>query len=392
MGNMRKIMPLTLILFLVCTLLAGCWDKSEINERAFVTAVGIDIYVKEDDKDGEESGEQDTDSRERYILTYTFPNIEAIGKQGSGDPRFVVGSVGLSPIEARWELRTRLNKVMFLQHLKALIIGEDVARNSDMLKEILDSVERNYEISRKINVLVATGEAKDIINIQSKFEEDVGMYLSGISESAGRSARFNPLTLGDLIISLHNNQNALMPSVIPGKDDIKGAGSAVIKNYMLIGWLGEIENRSAMFLKDEIKSQTIVMVTYDDIVIPYLLTESSTKQKARVEDGKIKVDFIIEMEGDLTQYKLGTSESVLDDKVLKKVETKVEVHLRKQILDMVEKIQQDYKVDVINVGDYLKKFKPSIWNTVKDDWENEFSNVDIDVKIDAKIRRIGLTK
>ncbi len=382
---------IVLIITVVSMLLTGCWDKVEINERAFVTALGIDIVSGEETKE-EEKSEINLEG-ERYLITYALPNIAAIGKEGQGVPEFVVSSVGMSPYETTRQLRTRLPQALFFSHMKILIIGEDVAKNSDMLKEMLDSVERNYAMSRRINVLVAKGTAKEVLNVQSEFEADVGMYLSKISEAAEGTARFNPITLGRLLQHLHDDKNALMPRVIPGEKDIKIAGSGVIKNYQLIGWLGEIENRSIMFLEDMIKSDVIIVATEKDkILVPYLITQSKTKKKVELEDGRIKATYMIEMEGDLNQFKMDSPEDVLDDRFLKEVEGIIETYLKRKILEAVNKVQKEFKVDVIGVNDYLSKFEPDIWAEVKDDWETIFPDIDVEVQVDAKIRRIGVTK
>lgn len=390
---MDKKIVFFLVITIVSLVLAGCWDKVEINERAFVTAMGIDKHIGTDKGDRKAEEESGVKGINRYNITYNFPNIAAKGKQGQGEPRFLVESVGISPYLTTRKLRTRLHQIMFFEHMKVLVIGDEVAKNADMLKETLDSVERSNKVNRKVNVLVSKGKAKDILNIESQFEADLGFYISNIEEASEGTGRFNPLKLGDLLESLHSNKNALMPRVIPGEKDVKLAGSAIIKNYELVGYLGEIENRSAMFLKDTFRSDAIVVIDEKEkVIIPYTITHSTTRRKASIKDGNIKFQYLIDMEGDLNQAKLDTVKSVLDDKYLKKIEKMIEAHIKDQIMKTVEKLQKEFKVDVIGVGDYLSKFKPDIWKDVKDEWEMMFQDVDIDVIIDAKIRRIGLTE
>lgn len=390
---MARKVAIIITAILITVSLSGCWDKVEINERAFVTAVGIDKHTDIEDVEDESDDAKDKDIRDRFTVTYVYPNIEAKGKQGQGEPRFLVSSTGVSPYETSRELRTRLNQVLFFHHMKVLVIGEETARNSDMLKEILDGIERSNQINRKVVVLIAKGKAQDILSVESKFEADTGIYLSNISNAPEGSARFNPLTLGEVLASLHSNKNAMMPRVVAGKDDIKVAGSAVIKNYQLIGWLGEIENRSALFLKDEIISQTLVVTYYkDEIIVPYIITNSSTKMKSSTSDGKIVIDYMIQMEGDLSQFKLDTKETVMDAKILTQVEKSVEDEVKKQILGTLKKLQKEFKVDVIGVGEHLSKYKPEVWKMVKDDWENIFPDIEVNVSVEAKIRRVGLTR
>ena len=59
----RKVL---LILILSTIFLSGCWDMVEINQRLFVSSIGIDL--------NKESG------MNKYIVTYVYPNISAMVK------------------------------------------------------------------------------------------------------------------------------------------------------------------------------------------------------------------------------------------------------------------------------------------------------------------------
>lgn len=64
-------------------MLTGCWDKIEIEDRAFVMAIGIDL----------------SSSNKRYVVTFQFPNAAQItkgtsgGGGGSEKPSFAVSEV-----------------------------------------------------------------------------------------------------------------------------------------------------------------------------------------------------------------------------------------------------------------------------------------------------------
>lgn len=374
---------LVILVLLSTFLITGCWDKVEINERAFISAVGIDDYK------GEGSEEK------KYIVTYVYPNLNAIGKNGQGQPRFVISSVGQSTYDTTREIRTRINKVIFFQHMKVLVIGEDAARNNNMLRELLDSLERHSQVNRKVNVLIAKGKAEDVLNLEPEFEPVTGTYISDISRGSESTARFSPQTLGDVVKNLHENGMALMPRVVTGEKDLKVAGSAVIKDHRLLGWLGEKETRGAMFLMDKFKSDVVTVtkeINKEKITVPYIITSSKTKLKVKGKEGNIKVDIPIQMEGYVQQFKLNTGEDALDNKFLESVEKVIEEKIKKEINVTIEKLQKEFKADVIGIGGHISKYEPDLWDNIKDNWGNIFPEVDINVSIEAKIRRIGLTK
>lgn len=392
---MKKINKIFFLLLIIPIMTCGCWDKVEINERAFVSAIGIDVFEAEHEEKENVKGKIDEpyeSPKNKYSVTYVFPNLNAIGKNTASDKlRFVMGSVGMNFFETTRELTTRLNRTLFFRHMKAVLIGEDVARNGDYLREILDSLERHEEISRKLIIAVAEGRAKDVIEVEPVIEPVTGTFLSNVIGQNPSIARFNVENLNDILVSIHGTGRTLIPRVVPGKEEIKVAGSAVIKDYKLIGWLGELENRAVMFLRDQVKAE-IVNVVNEGIIVPFVITDSSTRKNVKIENDNIKVDFSIEMEGYIQQFKIDVETPVLDNKVIKDIEDKVENKLEREINGTIEKLQKEFKVDVIGVDEHLSKFKPDLWENIKNDWDNIFPNIRITASVDAKLRRIGMTR
>src|SRR5699024_8418813 len=99
------------ILFLICLsiILVGCWDMEEINQRIFVTSIGIDFN---EGKEGEGN----------YIVTYVYPNIYALGKEPTQkEERFVVSTVSQTLFDASRHLATRIDRPFYFKHLKVIV-------------------------------------------------------------------------------------------------------------------------------------------------------------------------------------------------------------------------------------------------------------------------------
>ncbi|QIB27731.1 Ger(x)C family spore germination protein [Caloranaerobacter azorensis] len=375
-----------IIIFMSVAILSGCWDKVEINDRAFISAIGIDIQGQGGELEKNKTGYK------KFIVTFVFPNVKAIRKGSSGEePRFILSSVGQNIFHVSNALTTRSNKTMFFGHTKAIIIGEKVARDSDSLKQIFDEVERAHEMGRKVGVFISQGEARRVINIEPSLESVTGTYLAALSKAKEKSSRFTPKTIGDILPSLHDCRCVLIPRIIPTDKGIKVAGAAVIKDYKLIGWLGEIENRSVMFITDKVTSEAIIVMD-DDVLVSYVISDTSVSRNGRMENGQIVMDITVDMEGVLQQYKLEAKNDVLNNKLLRRLEGLVEKKIKSEIDGTIKKIQKEFEVDVIGIAEYLYKFKPDIWDKVKDDWEDVFPEVKINVNVNTKIRRIGMTK
>ena len=54
-----------IIIILLSSLLVGCWDMIEINDRDYISALGIDLYEG-----------PDKSPEKRFVMTYVYPNIK----------------------------------------------------------------------------------------------------------------------------------------------------------------------------------------------------------------------------------------------------------------------------------------------------------------------------
>ena len=55
-------------------------------------------------------------------------------------------------------------------------------------------------------------------------------------------------------------------------------------------------------------------------------------------------------------------------------------------------LQKEYKADAIGVGEYISKFHPKVWKEVSEDWDEIFSQMDIEVALTVDVRRRGLVQ
>jgi len=394
---MKKVLKVMLLFcFTIC--LTGCWDKIEINERAYVYAIGYDVfneafYEAAQDRDIGLIESPKMTERNRFVVTFSTPNLKAIGNKASSDElRFVLSTVGNNIYDATTLMSSRINRVFYFNYTKALIFSEEFARNEEYMKETIDNINRHNQLSRKVYMYVTEGTAKDVIETDNVFEPRTGIFLSQVFQSKQRTARYYYKPFEDILLDINKTGCTLLPRITPGKEQLKIAGSGVLKDYKFVGWLGEIETRAVSFIRNKVNSEIVNIKVDEQTWIPFIITNSVTKPSSKIEDSKIIMNYNIQIEGYLEQFKMEKESSLTDSNYIATIEQKVEESLKKDIEDTVEKVQKEYQADALGVGDYLSKFEPDTWDKVKDDWSNYFKDVEINVYIDAKIRRFGLTK
>lgn len=374
------------ILFIGLTsllLMTGCWDKVEIDNRAFIGAMAIDKF---EPKEGEKES-----SRNRYAVTLAYTNAELFAGKGEGEYDIVYTATGENIDTAIDSLATRLDKEIYFRHTQAIIIGENVAKDERLFRETLDVIERSPQIGRKVHFMIARGKGKDVLNTSTKDQETMGLFIRRLMEKNQRSSRTADADFGYILRSLHETHSAIIPTIFSSKEDFKIAGCAVLKDFKMVGHLGELDTRNLMFMMDKMKS-SLIPLNIEGIDLGLEVKNSKTEMKVFEKKGTLYTRFDIKGEGDLEQHKFEVRNEPLDDKYIDKIEKELDKYIENQIEETYKKIQNEFGTDIVQVSEYLRKYEPDKWEEVKDEWDEIYPKTQVEVHVDMKIRRVGVTQ
>lgn len=387
----RNIKLLMLVTVLITSLtLTGCWDRSELESKAFVMVVGIDKYDSEKSKTKEEKKPKKT-KENALKVTYLLPKFSSIktGGEEGVTSRQLVSGVGASSYDIARKLTLRSDSQPFFQHMKAVVLGVDIVKDKNQFLETLDGLERQDEISRKLSVFVADDQAADILAVESLLKP-LSYKLQGMTQKNIGTNLFIPKTLEETISS--SMQGAfLLPKITASKEEIMVAGSAIIKDDEFIGWLDERDTKGVSALTGNTK-QEIEEIEFKGVTIPFIAKEVRLKRKAEIIDGKINMNYRLSLSGNIQQYRVKKEPRLTDMKLLAEIEKEIDKRVSQGLYKTVNKLQNEVNADVLNIGDYLETHEPDMWDQVKDDWDKMFPEVRVDIKVDSFIERIGSIK
>ncbi|QHQ62396.1 GerAB/ArcD/ProY family transporter [Anaerocolumna sedimenticola] len=168
-GKVRKIKnskPIIKTLLFITTLLSvtsftGCSDMTEIEDRNFIQAMGIDLN---------DSGE--------LTVYYVLPDLKALTEQGSENPeKLILQLNGFDFWEIEELYNLEYNKRLDFSHLKAIIIGKELAKDQIKLTQFLTYVENKYELGRNTLMFTSDSTAKDIVSLNKELEGGIGDFL-----------------------------------------------------------------------------------------------------------------------------------------------------------------------------------------------------------------------
>lgn len=377
---MKKIILIAVILSLTFT--TGCWDMKEINERIFPYSVGLDIVDKKDFKKG------------RYEITFTYPNINALGKQAIQKDIVYLASIrGNNMFEGASNVSDRLQKPMFLRNLKVVVIPEALARDKNLIKEIIDGLSRDYIVNKVINFVVVKTTAKEFMQTvsKSKKQTEIEGLLYGLLRNEQGSTKFINSTLNSFVKEMDACGATLVPVARREGEDIIVDSNAVFKDYELIGYLNEEDNRNIGLLTNKTKDLSI-NTEYEGTDLALRTPRPKTKKQLIKNEKDLKIKYSIELRGQMEEFILGRDAELDNKEKVNDMEKTLEKDLKKSIEKTIKKLQKDLNTDTIGVGEYLYKFHPKIWEEIEGDFDDIFPHIDIDLDINVTIRRRGLTK
>ncbi|MEW9670458.1 Ger(x)C family spore germination protein [Ammoniphilus sp. 3BR4] len=385
MGKIKRILGWLSLIFLL--LATGCWDRKEIEDTGIVLGLGID-------KPETMKTEEHQPKRHRISLVHQFAVPDPFSaKEGGGAKGNYVNMVNESSsiFAGIRELATQSERAPSYEHLQVLVISEDIARSID-LNEIINFLMRNTESRRTIKVVIAKGQSREVFEKPPSIEQIPVLKLHDLIQHTRKTLRMAPdLNLGDFSEKITAKRSFVVQRVVTSKKGVKISGAAIIKgkSAKMVGWLGEEETEGLNWLSGKGKAGLIEGVdpeTGEPIV--YEVREMKSQIKPHVRGGRISYTVEISTEGKLREDWVIPG-NAFEQEFIKKAEKATEKEIKRLAEKAFTKTQKDFKVDVAGFGKKLSIQYPQVWKDVKKDWDSEFSEVPVDIKVKVQIREYG---
>jgi spore germination protein len=371
---------------LIPFLLTGCWDETNIEERGFIVGLAIDL-----------ADEQKNDNHQ-VTLTNQFvvpPGIGSPSDSGGGSQKAYLNlsASGDSIFAIDKEMRTSINMMPFFEHLKVIVVSEDVLNTPDLFPSLMDVFYRNREIRRVTKVIVTEGEAKQILDIAPENEKVPALYMDTLLEiNLGQTGTLKPVQLGDIHEWLLTDSSFTIPKYMPSEQKINYEAGAVFHGYegKLVGTLNKQEMQGLNLLMNEYQGGPIEF-EHEGNLITFNITEANSKIKIDTKDQEaIIISVNINIEGYIAEV-FGT-EKIMNPKNTAELEKKAGEKVEEIVQKTIEKVQNELNTDVFGLKNKLKQKDYETWLKVKDNWDhgdNYFRESIFHVKAKARIRSIG---
>lgn len=391
-----KIVCISLICILLILFSCGCWDKVEIDRKGFVSVIGIDIgkdIGKEEElKDIKPEEPFYGDELKRLKVTFGYLDISKLGaEKGNSAEEVVITSEGYSMEDAVNSTYEKSSRSAHFGHTRLLLLSADLLMYPKVVKEITDYLQRQPELDRKMFVLITDGDTENFIKYKPFMEKNIENYIYGLMANSKRNATILPVTLNEFLGLIDENGNAVLPNLgfSSDKKDIELTGTSLIKDYEIKGTLSPSETSDIEIMRGKIKGGKKA-IFIEGHPAEFSIEGVQRKIKVDKKNGRLNFNIYVNIEGKLKEYPINGK--AFSREYLSALEQKFNKSLSTECEKVVLLTQKKYNIDPIGLNDFLRKYHTSEWKNVKDNWGKTYGDSEINVFVETKIRRIGVTE
>ena len=373
-----------ILLIVLSLLLSGCWNRRELSNLSIVQGIGIDKI--EDDqmsitvqilKPGSMKGKSSEGSGEKATLTLT--------------------STGKDIQDALRNATTESDRKLYLGQMKIIVIGEEAAKMG--IGPLLDLFNRDQEDRRTRFLFIAHGKAKDILEAEHAQEKLPAKAIESLAKATASTSQIPKIITHDTLKTIASKTSA---PFIPGielveqtnnekiKKKIKLEGTAIFKEDKLIGWMDKKETRGLLWILGQVKSGVLMVKSPGDEnkYVGLEIIRASSKINPTLMNDQLVVNVKVTETGNLSEQL--SEVHLTTPERFQQLEEKQKAAIHDEINAAIVKAQIELGVDVFKFGEAIHREFPQEWKKLKKNWDREFTNLDINVEVDANLRNVGM--
>ncbi len=380
---------------LLC-LCSGCIPSTELNERAIVQAIGVDL----------------TESGYRVAMQIFSPG----GGSGSAEVNIgqqnakMITAEGKTVSDAVRQATLKQGKQIFYGHNRLLVLGKSAVKKG--VSDILPFFNAGYQSRPSIHVIVAENTAEEILSANIQQGIIPAESLEKMVENYGENGSVMQTTLMEVIASFYNEARCVtLPKVAlteamressSSEEDGKLAkshlvmikGSSVLKNGIWVGDLDEAQTRGLVWMSDRVK-ETLLVIPYQKQnnqgaeQVSLRIYGNKTKITAELKNGAVVFRLRIRAVGKIEELSLNLRLSFYEDD-LRRIEHSAEKIIQSQCEAAFSCTAGEYHADVIELGARIRRKSREEWKKIRERWPEYVADTDMKYDIEVDIDRLGL--
>lgn len=348
---MRKTAVLALV-SVVTALLCGCWNSKDIQNMAYVTALGLD-YV---------DGKYVT-----YVQVLNFSNVakSETAQVGKNIPAWIGKGEGDTITESMNDIYSTSQLRIFWGHVKSIVCTETFLMNVKRVREAYDMVNRYREIRYNVLLYGTKESLRDIFTQKSILNlSPLDTLLDTPSQIYSQRSYILPM-YGFKVVAQFNEpaQSAMLPSLSLDKaswsEDLKAMpmfridGAYFFHAEQIIGWLSEEDLEGYRWVQKKLERSPINIPDNDNPDAAIVLIKPKPRIEPYIRNSKAYFRIRLTIEAYLDEMARDITKKEIEEEAAKVIAHQIRTTYEKGLR---------IKVDVLQLGETLYRKYPAFWH------------------------------
>jgi spore germination protein KC len=413
---MRKVTAVVVLVILL-SISAGCWNRREIETLGFVVGSGVDTPLGPTHWDSPDVGGE-IERRLQLTVQIMKPSGMSTGERGTTleRPFWTVSITGRTLFECVRGLSEVSPRSLYWPHNRWLLLGEEYAKGG--VARLLDFWERDQETRRRAVLgVVKDGRAWDLLQVESELERVPSEFgRETLLNASKKSSSIVWTSVNDFVVALASegiDPIALRVEAIPyaypyeitgdvTREEVKAtarlSGAAVFRSDKLVGWLDGREARGYNWVVGKVKSALLVVEAPERSIEPepgasligleIIGAKGAFKPKITDDGRNIGIAVKISAEANIADVQPYV-DSYSDSGLWAFLERQLEEAIKGEAMAAIRKAQE-LRADIFGFGREVYRTNPKVWKQVKDGWHELFAHIEPEIEVSARVVRSGL--
>lgn len=381
-------------------IMAGCWNRTELNELWVVTASGLDR------------------SNGQWVGSFQIivPSGIAAGTGGSGSVSGSASHVFSVKSKALYEALNLSNlqtsRRIYTAHNRIILIGREAAEEG--IGELIDYYHRNTEARESVMLLITEGRASEMLKKNFSPEKLPGAaYAEMTKKESSLVSIFPAVSMYDFTLGIFSDSKGVGVPVLALTGDMDEEKKvkmesqkvfdqtsppqrillsklALFQGDHLAGFLDREQSMGISWINNKIKRAQLTVPCNKhqgaSEYFSYGIDSSNTKLMPAKSRHHYRMHILVTVKGTLRVSNCLTDLS--KPEVIKEMQKQIEKEIEKKILVGWEEIQR-MGIDCVGFADKVHRKYPGKWKSIEDNWPEEFKRIELDVQVKASITRPG---
>lgn len=378
----RKLLLLAGVI-LMLLLLTSCWNSKDIQNMAYITAIGFDY----------ENGKYVT-----YVQVLNFSNVAKSESNESGRnvPTWIGKGEGTSVTQSFNSIYSTAQLRVFWGHVKALVFSERFLEEEERIRSTYDLVNRYREIRYNIPLYGTREPMRDILAMKSNLNlSPLHTVMESPEMSYSQRSYILPLHGYKLIALINEPAGApLLPSLAidreawtedtDPKSMFKIDGAYFFKGTVAKDWFSEDDLQGYRWMQKKLQRSIINIPNDIEPEAAIVIENPRSSVHHTVRDGHVYFTIKLKLNAYVDELRRNLKKKEIEKMAAQAIEKQIRHTYKKGVAR---------KVDIFNLTECLYRENPKKWRELNSEGGFMIDKESlVNVKVDVRLQHSGKYK